>query len=225
MGQKVILITGATSGIGKAVALKAASEGHQLIITGRREDKLSEIVDEVGEDQALAVVADATDYEQQKQVVEQGIKKWGRLDVAYANAGIGINQAGAEKGDPKEWDQLIDVNVKALMWTAHLTLPHLRAQQGHFILTSSVAGKIAMPGSVYGASKWFAYGFGQNLAEEMSAWGGRCTTICPGMVNTPFFDEPKPEKLDPDDVADAFMFAINADSRSNIREVTLMPTH
>lgn len=225
MGKKVILITGATSGIGKAVAIRAASEGHQLIITGRREDKLNEIVDVVGEQNALAVVADATDYKQLEKVVAQGVKHWGRLDVAYANAGIGVDQAGAEKGNPEEWDQLIDINVKALLWTAHLTLPHLRKQKGHFILTSSVAGKIALPGSVYGASKWFAYGFGQNLAQEMAEWDGRCTSICPGMVNTAFFDEPKPEKLDPKDVADAVMFAINADPKSNIREVTLMPTH
>lgn len=225
MAKKVILITGATSGIGQAVAIRAASEGHQLIITGRREDKLNEIVDVIGEQHALAVVADATDYKQLEKVVAQGVKHWGRLDVAYANAGIGVDQAGAEKGNPEEWDQVIDINVKALLWTAHLTLPHLRKQKGHFILTSSVAGKIALPGSVYGASKWFAYGFGQNLAQEMAEWDGRCTSICPGMVNTAFFDEPKPDKLDPKDVADAVMFAINADPKSNIREVTLMPTH
>ena len=218
MNKKVILITGATSGIGKAVALKAASEGHQLIVTGRQEDKLEEIVEVVGAHQALAVAADATNYDEQKKVVEQGVDKWGRLDVAFANAGIGIDQPGAEEGNPEEWDQIIDINVKGLLWTAHLSLPYLRKQQGHFILTSSIAGKIAMPGSVYGASKWFAYGYGQNLAKEMAEWGGRCTTICPGMVNTPFFDEPKPDKLDPNDVADAVMFAINADPRCNIKD-------
>lgn len=225
MNQKVILITGATSGIGKATAIRAASEGHQLIITGRSEDKLAEIVDVVGERHALAVPADATDYKALEQVVKKGVKHWGRLDVAYANAGIGIEQPGAEAGDPEEWDKIIDINVKALLWTAHLTLPHLKQQKGHFILTSSVAGKVAMPGSVYGASKWFAYGWGQNLALEMAEWQGRCTTICPGMVNTPFFDEAKPDKLDPSDVADAVMSAINANPRSNVREVTLMPTN
>ncbi len=78
---------------------------------------------------------------------------------------------------------------------------------------------------MYGATKWFAYGFGQNLAMEMNEGGGRCTTICPGMVDTPFFDEPKPDKLKVEDVADAVMFAVNADRRNTVREVFLMPTN
>jgi hypothetical protein len=100
----------------------------------------------------------------------------------------------------------------------------LKETKGHFILTSSIAGKITLKGSVYGATKWFAYGFGQNLAAEMAEWEGRCTTICPGMVNTPFFDEAKPDKLDPEDIADAVLFAISAEPRCAVREITLMPT-
>ncbi|MGH1486872.1 MAG: SDR family oxidoreductase [Cellvibrionaceae bacterium] len=225
MQEKVMLITGATSGIGKAVALRAANEGIKLIITGRREQLLNEIVEEIGPDKVLAVAADATIFEEQAAVVQAGIKRWGRIDIAFANAGTGISQAGTEKGDPDEWKQVIDININALLWTAKLTLPHLREQKGHFLLTSSVAGRTSHKGSIYGASKWFAYGFGINLSEEMAEWGGRCTTICPGMVNTPFFDTPKPDKLDPSDIADAVMYAVNANPRSNVREVFLMPTH
>jgi NADP-dependent 3-hydroxy acid dehydrogenase YdfG len=145
-------------------------------------------------------------------------------NVAFANAGTGISQPGTEMGDPEEWKRVVDINVNALLWTAKLTLPHLREQKGHFILTSSVAGRTLHKGSIYGASKWFAYGFGINLAEEMAEWGGRCTTICPGMTNTPFFDQPKTDKLMPEDVADAVMFAVNANPRNNVREVYLMPT-
>ncbi len=122
------------------------------------------------------------------------------------------------------WKTMLDVNINALLFTAKASLPALRETKGHFIITSSIAGKITLKGSVYGASKWFAYGFGQNLAEEMREWGGRCTTICPGMVNTPFFDEPKPDKLDPQDVAEAVLFALSAHERCDVREVTLMPT-
>lgn len=227
--SKVVLVTGATSGIGRAVALRAAAEGCKLILTGRREELLKELTEEIeakfGSVQAFYLVADATVFEEQQAVIDAGIAKWGKLDVAFANAGTGISQPGTEKGDPQEWKRVIDINCNALMWTAKLTLPHLRAQKGHFLLTSSVAGRTSHKGSIYGASKWFAYGFGINLAQEMAEWGGRCTTICPGMVNTAFFDQPKPDKLDPDDVADAVFYAVNANPRNNVREVYLMPTN
>lgn len=225
MKNKVMLITGATSGIGKAVALRAASEGVKLILTGRREHLLTEIADAIGRDNVVTVAADATSLEEQANVVEKGIERWGKIDVVFANAGTGVSQPGTENGDPEEWKRVIDINVNALLWTAKLTLPHLRKQKGHFLLTSSVAGRTSHKGSIYSSSKWFAYGFGLNLSEEMAQWGGRCTTICPGMVNTAFFDTPKPDKLDPNDIADAVMYAVNASPRCNIREVYLMPTN
>jgi NADP-dependent 3-hydroxy acid dehydrogenase YdfG len=224
MQNKVMLITGATSGIGKATAKRAARDGVKLILTGRRDTLLAELVGEIGADNAVAVAADATSFEEQEQVLKVGLERWGRLDIAFANAGTGVSQPGTENGDPREWKQVIDININALLWTAKLTMPHLRKQKGHFVLTSSVAGRTSHRGSIYSASKWFAYGFGLNLAEEMAQWEGRCTTICPGMVNTPFFDTPKPDKLDPDDVAEAVCYAINAHPRVNVREVFLMPS-
>ena len=118
---------------------------------------------------------------------------------------------------------MLGANVNGLLYTSKAGLPYLRDTQGHFIITSSVAGRIALKGSVYGASKWFAYGFGQNLAEEMREWGGRCTTICPGMVNTPFFDEPKEDKLQPADIAKSVLFALSAEESACVREVYVMP--
>ncbi|KPV92934.1 putative oxidoreductase [Pseudoalteromonas sp. P1-30] len=223
--EKVVLITGASSGIGEASAKTLVNNGHKVILTARSEDKLAELVESLGEDNALSVPADATDFTELENVVTKGLKKFGRLDAAFANAGMGVSIAGTEKGDPDEWSTMIDINIKALLWTAKATLPHLRQNKGHFILTSSAAGRKPIKGSIYGATKWFAYGFGQNLAEEMSEWNGRCTTIAPGMVNTPFFDEAKPDKLDPQDVADAVLFAIEANQRNNVREIYLMPTN
>ena len=223
--EKVVLITGASSGIGEATAKTLVNNGHKVILTARREEQLNQLVAELGSDNALAVAADATDFTALENVVTKGIEKFGRLDVAFANAGMGVSTAGTEKGDPDEWSTMIDINIKALLWSAKLTLPHLRKTTGHFILTSSAAGRKPIKGSIYGATKWFAYGFGQNLAEEMSEWNGRCTTIAPGMVNTPFFDEAKPDKLDPQDVADAVLFAIEANQRNNVREIYLMPTN
>ena len=223
--EKIVLITGASSGIGEATAKTLVNNGHKVILTARREDKLTELVQSLGSNNALGVAADATDFTALENVVAKGIEKFGRLDVAFANAGMGVSTAGTEKGDPDEWSTMIDINIKALLWTAKLTLPHLRQNKGHFILTSSAAGRKPIGGSIYGATKWFAYGFGQNLAEEMSEWNGRCTTIAPGMVNTPFFDEAKPDKLDPQDVADAVLFAIEANQRNSVREIYLMPTN
>ncbi|KAA1162605.1 SDR family oxidoreductase [Pseudoalteromonas fuliginea] len=223
--EKIVLITGASSGIGEATAKTLVNNGHKVILTARREDKLTELVELLGSNNALGVAADATDFTALENVVTKGIEKFGRLDVAFANAGMGVSTAGTEKGDPDEWSTMIDINIKALLWTAKLTLPHLRQNKGHFILTSSAAGRKPIGGSIYGATKWFAYGFGQNLAEEMSEWNGRCTTIAPGMVNTPFFDDAKPDKLDPQDVADAVLFAIEANQRNSVREIYLMPTN
>ncbi|MGB5790559.1 MAG: SDR family oxidoreductase [Pseudoalteromonas nigrifaciens] len=223
--EKIVLITGASSGIGEATAKTLVNNGHKVILTARREEQLNQLVAELGSDNAMAVAADATDFTALENVVTKGIEKFGRLDVAFANAGMGVSTAGTEKGDPDEWSTMIDINIKALLWSTKLTLPYLRETTGHFILTSSAAGRKPIGGSIYGATKWFAYGFGQNLAEEMSEWNGRCTTIAPGMVNTPFFDEAKPDKLDPQDVADAVLFAIEANQRNSVREIYLMPTN
>lgn len=223
--SKVLLITGASSGIGKATAEKAVANGHKVILTARREHKLQQLVERLGSDNAIAVPADASDYSALEQVVKKGVAEFGRLDAAFANAGTGVSMAGTQDGDPCEWKSMVDININALLYTAKLTLPHLRETTGHFLMTGSAAGRTTLKGSVYGATKWFVHGFAQNLAEEMKEWGGRCTTIAPGMVNTPFFDEPKPDKLDPDDVADAVLYAISAEPRNCVREVFIMPAN
>ena len=225
MNDKVLLITGASSGIGRATAFMAAKNGYKLALVARRQNKLKEIVEEVGEDNAIVLPTDITKLEELGKAVQATVEKFGKIDAVYANAGKGLDKAGIENGDPGEWDQMIDLNVRALLYTAKMTLPYLRETKGHFLITSSVAGKIYLSGSVYGASKWFASGFGHNLAREMKEWGGRCTIICPGMVNTEFFDEPKPDKLKPTDIADAVVFALNAPHHSTVREIEVMPTN
>jgi NADP-dependent 3-hydroxy acid dehydrogenase YdfG len=225
MSDKVLLITGASSGIGRATAFMAAKNGYKLALLARREDKLNEIVSEVGEDNAIAIPTDITNMQELGEAIHTTIEKLGQIDAVFANAGKGLNKAGIENGDPGEWNDMIDLNVKSLLWTAKMTLPHLRKTKGHFIITSSVAGKIYMAGSVYGASKWFASGFGHNLAREMKEWGGRCTIICPGMVDTDFFDEANPDKLKPNDIADSVVFALNSPTHTTIREIEVMPTN
>src|SRR6056297_1415723 len=143
---------------------------------------------------------------------------------AYANAGTGLSAAGTDAGDPDEWQTMIQLNILGLLWTTKAAMPHLKRTKGHLLMTGSAAGRVHIKGSVYGASKWFVHGYGGNIAEEMREFGGRCTVVAPGMVNTPFFDESKPDKLQPEDVARSAIFALEADPRANVQEIFLMPT-
>lgn len=221
--DKVIAITGASSGIGKETAKQLVDKGYKVALIARSEDKLTELVDELGKENARAIKADVSNFDEVNSAFEQVNGHFGHIDGVFANAGRGAKAAGIEKGDVEDWDGMLGANVHGLLYTAKASLPYLQKTKGHFIITSSVAGRVALKGSVYGASKWFAYGFGQNLAEEMREWGGRCTTICPGMVNTPFFDEPKEDKLQPADIAKSVLFALSADESACVREVYVMP--
>lgn len=223
--DKVIAITGASSGIGEETARQLVGKGFKVALLARSEDKLKALVDELGEDNAFAVKADVSNFEEVEKAFKDVNEHFDRIDGIFANAGRGAKAAGIEKGEVEDWDGMLGANVNGLLYTAKAGLPYLRDTKGHFIITSSVAGRIALKGSVYGASKWFAYGFGQNLAEEMREWGGRCTTICPGMVNTPFFDEPKEDKLQPADIAKSVLFALSAEDSACVREVYVMPAN
>ena len=126
--------------------------------------------------------------------------------------------------NPGEWEQMIRLNILGVLWTVKAAMPYLKERKGHLLLTGSAAGRRHISGSVYGATKWFVHGYGGNLSEEMKSFGGRCTVVAPGMVDTPFFDAPKPDKLQPEDVADAAMHALNANPRCAVNVIFLMPT-
>ena len=205
---QTLLITGASSGIGAATARAAVKAGWQVALLARSRDALEKLAAELG-DAALALPCDITERDQLSEAVAKTVERFGGLDAVYANAGKGSSSPGIEQGDPDDWHAMIHLNVLAVLTTAHATLPHLRKTKGHFVVTGSKAGRDHMKGSVYGATKWFVQGLAGNLAEEMREWGGRCTLITPGMVDTPFFDEPKPDKIQPDDVANAVVFALS----------------
>jgi len=219
---KTLLITGASTGIGAATARAASAAGWNVALLARSADRLEELAAEIG-DTALAIACDVTDRSALEDAVAKTTEKFGGLDGVFANAGMGVNTPGVENGDPEEWHDMIHLNVMAVLYTAHATLPELRKTKGHFIVTGSKAGRDHFKGSIYSASKWFVHGFAGNLAEEMRDWQGRCTVISPGMVDTPFFDEGKPTKLQPQDVADAVVFALSQRETSGVREIHLMP--
>lgn len=219
---QTLLITGASSGIGAATARAAVKAGWQVALLARSRDALEKLAAELG-DAALALPCDITERDQLRDAVGKTVERFRGLDAVYANAGKGCSSPGIEQGDPDDWHAMIHLNVLAVLTTAHATLPHLRKTKGHFVVTGSKAGRDHMKGSVYGATKWFVQGLAGNLAEEMREWGGRCTLITPGMVDTPFFDEPKPDKIQPEDVAAAVMFALSQPATAAVREVHIMP--
>lgn len=223
MTGKTLFITGASSGIGAATARLAVSRGWRVGLFARREDRLRALVAELGEDRALALPGDVADPASLQAALGRMADGFGAVDAAFANAGRGLNAAGTEGGDPAEWQDMIRINVLGLLFTAKAALPFLKKTQGHLLMTGSAAGRVHIKGSVYGASKWFVHGYGGNLAEEMREWGGRCTVIAPGMVDTDFFDEAKPKAIRPDEVARAALYALEAGDHAAVREVFLMP--
>ena len=218
-----LFITGASSGIGAATARAAVGEGWNVALMARSADKLAALAGELGE-AGLALPGDATDLAQQERAVARAVERFGALDAAFANAGMGLQTPGIEAGDPEEWRRLVDINVMAVLYTARAAYPELRRTRGHLVMTGSTAGRRHLKGSIYGATKWFVHGLAGNLADDMRDWGGRCTVVSPGMVDTAFFDEPKPEKLQPEDVAAAVMFALRQDPRADVREIHVTPT-
>lgn len=223
MKTRALFITGASSGIGAATARLAVAQGWQVGLFARSEDKLHALVDELGH-QAMAMPGDVMDLDALKAAMAAFADKTGGMDAAFANAGMGVSAAGTDAGDPEEWEKMIRVNILGVLWTVKAAMPHLKQRAGHLLLTGSAAGRRHLSGSVYGATKWFVHGYGGNLSEEMKSFGGRCTIIAPGMVDTAFFDEPKPDKLQPEDVAQAALFALEANPRCAVNEVFLMPT-
>jgi NADP-dependent 3-hydroxy acid dehydrogenase YdfG len=219
---KTLFITGASSGIGAQTARQAVDAGWNVGLFARSEDKISKLAKDLG-DKAIALPGDVADRDAQAQALDTLAAKFGGIDAVFANAGTGVTTSGTQTGDPDEWHDMIHANVMGVLYTAHAALPHLQKTKGHYIVTGSAAGRRHIKGSIYGATKWFVHGFAGNLAEEMTEWGGRCTVISPGMVDTEFFDEADASRLHPSDVADAVMHALTAPGRADVREIHIMP--
>ncbi len=222
--MKTFLITGASSGIGEETARSAVSAGYRVALAARSVGKLAALVDELGSDNAVAIECDVTSFEDQQRMVSETLSAFGRIDVAFANAGLGATTPGTETGDPDNWREMVLTNVYGCALTAKVCLAELKKTQGHILLTGSRAGRVTIRGSVYGATKWAVTGLGQNLREEVKGTGIRVTLIEPGMVDTPFFNEPKPKAMKAIDVANAVMYAVTQPPHVDIGEVLMMPT-
>lgn len=221
--MKTILVTGGSTGIGAACARAAIAAGHRVALTARSKGTLKELVDELGE-RAIAVPCDVTKWAQQEKMFAAVTDAFERIDVVFANAGVGASGPGTENGDPEDFARMVTTNCLGLTYTAKLAIPHLRRTRGHLVVTGSQAGVNVLRGSVYGATKWFVSGYARNLAAELEGTRVRVTNLQPGMVDTPFFDAPKPHALRPRDIAKAFMFVIGQPENVDVSSLLIRPT-
>jgi NADP-dependent 3-hydroxy acid dehydrogenase YdfG len=217
---KVFLITGASSGIGEATARHAAAAGYRVVLAARSTEKLETLAQELG---GLAVTCDVTEWEQQQAMVERTLGEYGRIDVAFANAGFG-GKRGFKSDTPEFWRAMVLTNVYGAALTIRACYDALVESKGHLLLTSSLAGRRALPGSLYSCTKFAVTAMGEAARLELNGTGVRVTLIEPGMTDTPFFDERPVGMLEADDIARAVMYAVSQPPHVDVNELLIRPT-
>ena len=220
MADPVFLITGGSSGIGEATARRAAEAGYKLVLAARSRDKLDALERELG---ALVVECDVTSWEDQQRMVAFALERFGRIDVVFANAGFGAPR-GFLESTPEHWQAMVLTNVYGAALTIRATLPSVRETRGQVLLTGSVAGRRALPGSLYSCTKWAITAMGEALRQEVDGSGIRVTVVEPGMVDTPFFDNRPEGALEADDIARTVMFAVQQPPHMDVNEILVRPT-
>ncbi|GIN74499.1 putative oxidoreductase Lmo0432 [Bacillus sp. J14TS2] len=240
--DKVVVITGASSGIGEATAKLLANKGAKLVLGARREDKLQKLMDEITKDGGTSIyrVTDVTKAEDNQKLVELAKTEFGKVDVIFLNAGLMPNSPLSELKS-NEWNQMVDVNLKGVLNGLEAVLPEFTKQKsGHVITTSSVAGLKAYPGgAVYGATKWAVRDLMEVLRMESAQEGTniRTATIYPAAINTELLETISDEQtekdfnalydqygISPDRVANVVAFAIDQPEDTNVNEFTIGPT-
>ena len=225
MTDKVFLITGASSGIGASVARLASKRGFRVVLAARRKQRLEQLAEELGgDDRALAVQCDVTQWSDQQEMVGQALDRFGQIDVILANAGIYHFGGGFTEGNPERWKEMILTNVYGVGLTVRAGLVALKRSKGHILLLGSAAGRRPIAGSMYGATKWAVTGMGQNLREELRGTGIRVTLVEPGVTQTELFDERRSNAMEVEDVSAAILFAVEQHPRVDMHEILMYPT-
>ena len=236
------LVTGASSGIGEAAARALAAEGAQVALVARRKDRIDALAAEIGNG-ALAIEADVTDRAQAEAAVQQAVAAFGRLDTLINNAGVML--LGPVEASPVvEWERMVDVNVKGLLYTARAALPHLAQaaesdprRVSDLVNISSVAGRHANAGAgVYNLTKFGVGAFSEALRQEVTRRHVRVSLVEPGAVNTELLGHNRPEiieagrkrfefeRLEAEDIADAIASVVTRDRRVAVNEILVRPT-
>jgi len=234
---KTILITGATSGFGRAAAIRFAAAGWQVIATGRRADRLDALAAELGHDKVHTAAFDIRDEAAMRTAIETLPKGFGDVDVLVNNAGLALGTAPAQRASLAQWKQMIDTNVTALATMTHLLLPRLIERKGAILNIGSVAGNYPYSGgNVYAGTKAFVSQFSLGLRSDLHGTGVRVTSIEPGMAETEFTlvrtsgDGAASDALykgadpiTPDDIAETIFWVANLPAHLNINRLEVMP--
>ena len=238
--NKVVVITGASSGLGEATARHLAAKGASVVLGARRADRIHALVEELtaAGHKAKAVATDVTDRDQVKDLVQAAVDTFGRIDVMLNNAGL-MPLAPLERLKVDEWDRMIDVNLKGVLYGIAAALPHMQAQKsGHIINVSSVYGHVVDPGAtVYCATKHAVRALSEGLRKEVKPYNIRTTVISPGAVSTELLEHISEKDIQqgtrdfvskiavgPDTFARAVAFAINEPDDVDINEILFRPT-
>jgi NADP-dependent 3-hydroxy acid dehydrogenase YdfG len=236
--NKVVVITGASSGLGAETARHLTQAGAKVVLGARRLDRLEALADELGLDKNAVVKTDVTDREQVKALVDRAVELHGRVDVMVNNAGLmPLSPLEMERFDV--WDQAIDVNIKGVLWGIAAALPHFKEQRsGQFINVSSVAGHTISPGgAIYSATKYSVRVISEALRQEVKPYSIRTTVISPGAVDTelpssvkaegvagPIADYYEQNAIPADSFARCVLFAIGQPDDVDVSEILFRPT-
>jgi NADP-dependent 3-hydroxy acid dehydrogenase YdfG len=222
--ELVFLITGASSGIGAATARRARAEGWRVVLAARSLDRLQRLVEELGgAEHALAVRCDVCEWADQQHLAGAALERFGRIDVVFANAGFG-GPRGFLADTPEHWREMVLTNVYGAALTLRATIPALKHTRGHLLLTSSVAGRRALPGSMYSCTKHAVTAMGEAARQDLHGSGVRVTVIEPGMTDTPFFENRPTDPLEAQDIARGVLYAIAQPPHVNVNEILIRPT-
>jgi len=235
----IVLITGATAGFGETMARKYIKEGHRVIATARRQDRLDALRNELGSDRIYTLKLDVRSREDVTRAIESLPPEWSEIDILVNNAGLAAGVDGAQTANLDDWDAMVDTNIKGLLYMTRAVLPGMVTRdRGHIVNLGSTAGSYAYAGgSVYGASKAFVRQFSLALRSDLHGTRVRATDIEPGLVGGTEFstvrfsgDADKAAKmyenadpLTPDDIAETVYWVTSLPARVNVNAIEVMP--
>ena len=233
---QVVIVVGASSGIGRAAAMLFAREGSRVVAAARREDRLQVLKEELAKEQREITVrrADASNPEDMQQLARETLQHFGRVDILVFASGINTRDRAMDRLTPEVWNSLVAVNLNGAFYATHAVLSSMRsARSGHLIYISSISGVITdVSGAAYQASKRGVLGMAHAIRMEEKQNGIRTSVICPGLVDTELLEQrpvkPAPEvlaqALQPEDVAETILHVAKLPPRAAIPELHLMPT-
>ncbi|CAC6078734.1 Short-chain alcohol dehydrogenase [Staphylococcus aureus] len=225
--DKVAVVTGAGSGIGEAIATLLHEEGVKVILAGRNKDKLQNVANQLAQDSVKVVPTDVTKKEEVDELIKIAQQTFGDLDIVINSAGQMLSSKITDY-QVDEWDSMIDVNIKGTLYTAQAALPTMLEQSsGHLINIASISGfEVTKSSTIYSATKAAVHTITQGLEKELAKTGVKVTSISPGMVDTAITAAYNPtdrKKLEPQDIAEAVLYALTQPKHVNVNEITVRP--